>query len=73
MKNPIRYQKFDRKKIARKHNLNHEICRINEKYISTNIASIADIFEEPMGMLEPHYPIAQISQRKRTSRFCLMA
>ena len=52
------------KKIAKKHNLNHEINIIDEKYISKNISSIANIFEEPIGMLEPHYPIAQSVNEK---------
>jgi len=46
-------------KIAGFLKVKHSVCIVNEKEIADNFLDMLDIFQEPMGVLEPHYPIAK--------------
>ena len=44
---------------ASRYGLNHYVCEINKFDIENNLEEMLSLFEEPIGLLEPHYPIAK--------------
>ena len=47
------------KEIARTLNLDHRVVTISEKDVEDSFEEIFDLYEEPMGMIEPHFFIAR--------------
>jgi asparagine synthase (glutamine-hydrolysing) len=51
--------------IAKKYPINHRVCTVDQNYLPLHLDEMFDLFEEPMGMFEPHFPIAELVGRDK--------